>query len=142
MNNVRCPLAIAVAVAAVFAGSCSNAPGTIPASSGEPRESNDSELVILPTTTKGIIRGFVRDVDTNDPLQYANVLIVGTATGAMSVKTGEFAISGVVPGVYQVRAMMMNYKAATVDSVVVNAGKETHVSFRLAVRMPTYEEHR
>jgi hypothetical protein len=96
----------------------------------------------MPTKTHGVIRGFVRDVDTNDPIRYANVTIVRTARGALSVKSGEFAMSGVTPGTYQMKAMMMGYKAATIDSVKVSAGKETRVSFGLSVRMPTYEEHR
>ena len=111
-------VAITAAVVSTIAVSCSNAPSS---ANTEPQASTDS-VVVTPTKTHGVVRGFVRDVETNDPIRYANVMIVGTTLGAVSVKSGEFAISGVVPGIYQMRAMMMGYNAATIDSVIVSAG--------------------
>ncbi len=124
-------VSITVAVVPAAVASCSNSPGVAPAGIDEPRAFNDSTVVVLPTQTHGVVRGFVRDVETNEPVVYANVLVVGTTLGSLSLRTGEFAISGVTPGIHKVRAMGMGYKTAQVDSVVVKAGSETQVSFAL-----------
>ncbi len=103
----------------IFAPACSNTAGIASGQIDASSSSNLPELVVLPTETHGVVRGFVRDVETNEPVIYANVLIVGTTLGSMSLRTGEFAISGVTPGIYEVKAMGLGYKA------------ETHVSFAL-----------
>jgi Ca-activated chloride channel family protein len=80
--------------------------------------------------TTGTVQGTVAD-STGKPLAYANVVLVGTMMGAMTLPDGKFAIVQVPPGTYRVRAMMMGYKAVEVDSVVVTAGLTTRVDFAM-----------
>ncbi len=57
------------------------------------------------STVTGTVLG-----DDGKPLAYANVILVGTTLGAMSLSDGKFTIVGVPAGSYTVRAMMMGYK--------------------------------
>lgn len=73
------------------------------------------------TVNAGCIRGYVRDLDTAQPLAYANVIVVGTTSGTMTLQDGSFEIRGIAPGTYTVRAMMMGRSSATIGNVVVHA---------------------
>lgn len=80
----------------------------------------------------GSITGIVTANDSSKtPLAYANVIVVGTNLGAMSLADGSFTIPGVPPGKYTVKALMMGYKALEKKNVVVKAGAVVTVGFRL-----------
>jgi outer membrane receptor protein involved in Fe transport len=78
----------------------------------------------------GTVTGKVAKAD-GSPLAYANVIIVGTTMGAMTLADGKFTITAVPPGTYTVRAMMMGYKSVEKASVVVNIGATQAVDFKL-----------
>ncbi|MGD8414364.1 MAG: carboxypeptidase-like regulatory domain-containing protein, partial [Candidatus Latescibacterota bacterium] len=79
----------------------------------------------------GTISGEIRNAADNSPLAYANVIILGTNLGAMSLNDGKFTIQGVPAGRYTIKAMMMGYKAEEKPGVVVTAGKDTPLDFKL-----------
>ena len=78
----------------------------------------------------GTIKGTVTSKD-GKPLAYANVILVGTNLGAMSLADGKFTINGVPDGNYTVRAMMMGYKTVELKRVVVEAGVDVHLDFKM-----------
>jgi len=78
----------------------------------------------------GTITGKVTKGD-GSPLGYANVIIVGTTMGAMTLADGKYTITAVPPGTYTVRAMMMGYKAVEKAGVVVNLGATQAADFKL-----------
>jgi len=78
----------------------------------------------------GTITGKISKAD-GSPLGYANVILVGTTMGAMSLADGKFTITAVPPGTYTVRAMMMGYKAVEKPGVVVNIGSPSNADFKL-----------
>jgi len=78
----------------------------------------------------GTITGKISKAD-GSPLGYANVILVGTTMGAMSLADGKFTITAVPPGTYTVRAMMMGYKAVEKPGVVVNIGSPSTADFKL-----------
>jgi outer membrane receptor protein involved in Fe transport len=90
---------------------------------------------LLPTSLlaqgTGTISGTVYSAKNGQPLAYANVIIMGTNLGAMSLNDGKFTIKGVPAGRHTVKAMMMGYKAMEKENVVVDAGKDTPLDFRL-----------
>ena len=79
----------------------------------------------------GTIKGRIIDKSTKQPLGFANVVIVGTSKGAMSLDNGEFTITGVPVGTHRVKAMMMGYKTVEEPTVVVNANQVTDLRFEL-----------
>jgi outer membrane receptor protein involved in Fe transport len=79
----------------------------------------------------GKIAGKVLDRESGEPLPGANVTIVGTNYGAAASLEGDYYIINVPPGVYDVKAQFMGYKATTVTNVDVDVNRTTDVSFRL-----------
>jgi hypothetical protein len=79
----------------------------------------------------GRIIGRVYDSKTSASLGYANVVVVGTTKGAMTLDDGKFVVTGVPAGTYTVKVMMMGYKTIERPSVVVNAGDDVEMDFAL-----------
>jgi len=79
----------------------------------------------------GKIAGRVSDAETGETLQFANIVIVGTPMGGMSLADGLYAILNVAPGTYDVQASFMGYKPVRVEGVVVNPGLTQIVDFSL-----------
>ncbi len=81
----------------------------------------------------GSLFGIVTDRETGAPIPYANVIIVGTKMGGMTLTDGTFVINAVPAGVYTIKAMMMSYRPVEIHGVVVEAGITTRVDFQLEV---------
>ena len=91
-------------------------------------------LSLLPSpvpaaTPPGTVSGWVRSTD-GTPLAYANVILVGSTLGAMSLSDGKFTIVGVPAGTYTIRAMMMGYGHVE-KTIGVNAGDNAPLTFFL-----------
>ncbi len=88
----------------------------------------------------GSIRGVIRDRESNETLDYANVLLVGSTRGTMSLGGGTFMFSNLEPGSYTVRVLYLGY--APVDkSVNVTPGGVQTLAFDLeAVVVQTLED--
>lgn len=81
--------------------------------------------------TVGKIKGKVTDVTTGEPLIGANVLVLGTSFGAATDVNGNYTISNLEAGVYQVRASFVGYQTVTISNVRVNADLTTELNFQL-----------
>jgi outer membrane receptor protein involved in Fe transport len=79
----------------------------------------------------GKIAGTVLDKETGQPLGFPQVIIVGTAMGAMGLADGSFAILNVPPGTYDVRATYMGYKSVQVNGVAVKPDLTENLEFQL-----------
>jgi len=87
-----------------------------------------SVVVAQPGT--GTVTGTVTSAN-GKPLAFANVIIVGTTLGAMSLADGKFTIAGVPTGTYTVKALMMGFEAVEKTGVSVSAGAPSAVAFTL-----------
>ena len=82
-------------------------------------------------TTTGKISGRITDSGTGEPLPGANVVIVGTRMGATADVNGEYFIIRVNPGVYEVTASLVGYRAVTQRDVAVSIDRTTPLNFSL-----------
>jgi len=78
----------------------------------------------------GTIQGVVLD-EAGKPAVYANIVITGTARGAMADMDGIYTISSVPVGVYSLRAMRIGSEDAVALDVVVSRDQIARVDFVL-----------
>ncbi len=81
--------------------------------------------------TTGKVVGQITDAKTQEPIPFANVLIVGSSMGAASDFDGYFTIVNVPPGTYTLRASVVGYNAQNVSNVRVTVNNTTVVDFSL-----------
>src|SRR5690606_16842680 len=90
--------------------------------------------------TTGKIKGKVTDLQSGDPLIGANILVVGTSLGAATDVNGDFTISNLEAGTYELRASYVGYQSITISNVRVNADLTTELNFQLPAEGITTEE--
>jgi len=74
--------------------------------------------------TRGKLTGRVVD-QNNQSVPGANVVLVGTATGAVADANGNFTVLNVPVGVYEVRVGAVGYQTRLVKGVTLSAGQTT-----------------
>ncbi|MEN9393906.1 MAG: hypothetical protein RL362_127, partial [Bacteroidota bacterium] len=67
-------------------------------------------LVSFTWAQSGKVNGKVFDVNTNEPLSFATVILQNTNYGAVSNELGEFNIDGVPPGLYNLQCAYVGYQ--------------------------------
>ena len=77
---------------------------------------------LIAQSQTGIISGTVTDASTKQPLIGTNVLIIGSNIGSATDINGEFKITNLSPGVYQVKISMIGYSSYIKTDVAVNTG--------------------
>lgn len=80
--------------------------------------------------TTGKIAGKVSETTSETPLVGANVILLNTQIGATTDRNGNFTISKVPPGSYQLRVSYLGYQNDTIN-VTVEASRTTNVNFLL-----------
>ncbi len=76
------------------------------------------------------IEGVVKDKETGELLDYANVLLVGTTRGTMSLGGGLFYFQGMPPGTYVVKILYLGY-APVEQSITLSGGETSKLTFAL-----------
>ena len=77
--------------------------------------------------TSGKIVGRVLDAETGETLPGANVIVVGTTSGAATDLDGEFLIINIAPGRYRIQVSMLGYQTRIVENVVVQTNLTTRL---------------
>ena len=92
-------------------------------------------MALVPTNVVsqqfGRILGKVTDMDTGEPLPYANITVLETILGASTNEQGFYSIDRIPPGIYSLRFSTIGYDYDTVYSVTVKAGDVDTVDFRV-----------
>lgn len=88
----------------------------------------------------GKITGKVTDFETGEPLIGANVLILNTSYGAATNVNGEYIISMVPPGNYELRATYIGYQRVTIHNIRVVTGLTRTVDFSVPSEAIATEE--
>lgn len=88
----------------------------------------------------GVIKGSVRDALNNEALPFVNVLVDETGIGAVTDEEGNFEISGLDAGIYNLRASFLGYRTQTVFEIQVTYAKPAIVNFLLEEAAEQLEE--
>ena len=81
--------------------------------------------------TTGKLSGVVTG-DNGEPLAGANVLVVGTGSGASSDADGTYQILNIPAGSYTIKATYIGYSSKEINGVRVISGLSTETNFTLA----------
>jgi hypothetical protein len=87
----------------------------------------------------GIVEGKILDAKTNESIPFANVVLQGTTTGATSDIDGNYKITGIKPGLYNVEVSYIGYKGKVEFEVQVFNNKPAKVDFALEADSKTLE---
>ncbi|PID81946.1 hypothetical protein CSB20_00330, partial [bacterium DOLZORAL124_64_63] len=91
-------------------------------------------LAVAPSVARAqepaTIQGVVKDKETGEFLDYANVLLAGTNRGTMSLGGGVFRFRGMRPGTYTVKILYLGY-APVEQTVTLKPGETAKMTFAL-----------
>ncbi|MDA3838064.1 MAG: TonB-dependent receptor [Candidatus Delongbacteria bacterium] len=85
---------------------------------------------ILFSGTTGKIKGIVTD-ENGEPLEGANIMVVGKTWGAETDEDGYYYIIGVRAGTYQVKCQYIGYSPKTVANLKVRVGLTSSQNYKL-----------
>lgn len=80
---------------------------------------------------KGLIKGKVTDNLSNDPIEFANVFVLGTDKGTITDENGQFEIPGLDPGYYNVQVSFIGYDMQQESEIEVFSTRPTVLNFSL-----------
>jgi outer membrane receptor protein involved in Fe transport len=81
--------------------------------------------------TIGIIEGRVINKETREPLVGVTVMIAGTSSGAATDEEGNFQISNIEAGIYDLRISNVGFQPMLYKSVAVRVGLRTKLTIEL-----------
>lgn len=88
----------------------------------------------------GTLRGKVTDAETGEELFNAGVRIVGTYFAQVTSFSGNYTITDIPPGDYNVKVEILGYATQQVNGVTINPGEETVLNFELETQGNTIDE--
>lgn len=86
------------------------------------------------------IRGTITDALTNEPILFANVFVLNSDKGATTNENGNFEITGLAPGLYNLRASYVGYKDASQFEVQLTTAKPAVVNFKMEEQSADLQE--
>jgi len=88
--------------------------------------------IVLFGSVTGKIRGYVVDEKTQEPIAYANIIVLNTELGAATGDDGYFFILNVPTGTYTVEVSFIGYQTKNIANVVVEYDKTVRLEVNLA----------
>ncbi|GAB2617165.1 TonB-dependent receptor [Belliella aquatica] len=79
----------------------------------------------------GVIQGKIKNPVNNEPVPFANIIILDSEIGTVSDENGNYRLEDIEPGLYNVRASFVGYKSKTVFEVQVTRAKAVQLDFEL-----------
>ncbi|RMF54370.1 MAG: carboxypeptidase-like regulatory domain-containing protein, partial [Calditrichaeota bacterium] len=87
--------------------------------------------ISLLAQNSGKILGKVVDANTGEPLVGVNVVVVGTEMGSATNEEGEFIITPLAPGMYNVEFSYIGYARYVATDVMVTNNKPVQLNVKL-----------
>ena len=88
----------------------------------------------------GIIKGSIVNSINNEPVEFASVLVLDTDIGVSSDIDGNYEITGLEPGLYNVRASFVGFNDATEYEIQVFNNKPAIVDIKMTEASQTLDE--
>ena len=88
----------------------------------------------------GQIKGTVKDATNNDPVSFANVLLVGTQIGSTTDLDGNFIITGLQPGYISLRVSFVGYDTKISSDVLIDNTNIPFIEIKLEPSENKFEE--
>ncbi|MBS9525334.1 TonB-dependent receptor [Litoribacter alkaliphilus] len=79
----------------------------------------------------GEIKGRVYNPANNQPVPFANVIVLGTDQGTVTDEEGRYLIQNIEPGLYNVRASFVGFRSKTIFEVQVTRARALQLDFEL-----------
>ena len=80
---------------------------------------------------RGIIEGRIFNTTTNEPVQFASIVIWGTTIGSVSDLDGRFLFTGVKPGYVELRATSVGFKQYVSEPILVTNANRVNIEIPL-----------
>jgi hypothetical protein len=80
---------------------------------------------------QGVLKGKITNPVNNEPVSFANVLILETDLGAITDEDGNYEINNIPAGLYNVRASFVGFKPVTKYEIRVTLAKAVQLDFEL-----------
>lgn len=77
------------------------------------------------------VRGRITDASNNEPIPFANIIVVGTQTGSVSDLDGNFRITGLKPGYVQLQVSYIGYKTQKSTDVLISNNNIPFIEIKL-----------
>src|ERR1035437_1037069 len=81
--------------------------------------------------TTGKLTGKVVDQKSNEPIPFANIVVMGTSLGAATDVNGNYVILNIAPGRYSVKAQSVGYQPVVMENISVSIDLTTKLDFSL-----------
>lgn len=90
-----------------------------------------SFTVLRSYAQEGEVRGRVFNPVNNDGVPFANVVVLGTDIGTVSDEDGNYILSNVPPGLYNIRASFVGFRSKTFFEIQVTRARPVRLDFDL-----------
>lgn len=80
---------------------------------------------------KGIIKGRIYDVKTNEPIEFATIIIQGTNIGSSSDLDGNYTFTGVEPGFKRIVVSSIGFETSLSPEIQVQGNQTVYVDIAL-----------
>jgi hypothetical protein len=89
---------------------------------------------------RGIIEGRIFNVNNNEPVPFANVVIWGSSIGSVSDIDGNFLFTGIKPGYVELRISSVGFDPYVTEQILVTNANRTFLDIPLAESNVAIEE--
>lgn len=86
----------------------------------------------LSSFAQGVLKGKITNPINNEPVAFANILILDTELGAISDENGSYEITNIPAGLYNVRASFVGFKTVTNYEVRITLAKAVQLDIEMS----------
>jgi hypothetical protein len=89
-------------------------------------------ITISSFAQKGRIEGKIYDASNNQPVPFANIIILGTSTGTVTDVDGKFEFTNLKPGYVNLQVTFIGYKPETSTDIFVSNSNPAYIEIPLS----------